>query len=186
MKSAGIRDVPDLGGNNMIAGEKKKTKQKNNPEIVWLDDPLKFTYLRETILILTAPRHIKLKTPLFVYQEKIVGYEINTPRDSYGCYIRRVWWLKTYDRDIDPDGSYKYHWPHEAVVPSSISIERKSTSYAKFLLNEARKFQNWERYSNPASGLSGTPLLNSVFSDEVWITKMEKIRQMEKIRFGRK
>lgn len=99
-----------------------------NKEIVWLEDPLKYSYLRETVYISTSPQKIRLKTPIWEGQAKIIGYEIidrehEAARDTYE---RRVWWLKKHDRDLDPEGVYQYNHPYEAVLPDSVGVGVKS------------------------------------------------------------
>jgi hypothetical protein len=95
-----------------------------NKEIVWLEDPLKYSYLRERVYITTLPKKIALKTPIWQNQAKIVGYEIVNRKHEPApdVYHRRVWWLKTHDRDLDPDGVYKSNHPLEAVLPDSIAV----------------------------------------------------------------
>ena len=102
-------------------------------EIIWLEDPTKYQYLRETILSLRSPRQIPLKRNLFSDQYKIVGYEIFTKHIPHPLYNRRIWWLKTYDRDADPAGVYRDDCPSEAVIPSSISVDKKSVSYMAYM-----------------------------------------------------
>jgi hypothetical protein len=95
-----------------------------NKEIVWLEDPLQYSYLRESLYRTTRPKTIKLKTPIWNDQAKIIGYEIFNRKyaPAQDTYARRVWWLKTHDRDLDPEGVYKRRHPCEAVVPQSICV----------------------------------------------------------------
>lgn len=101
-----------------------------NKEIVWLEDPLKYAYLRERVYMTTSPRKIALKTPIWNDQAKIIGYEIINRKHepAQDVYNRRVWWLKTYDRDLDPEGVYKHMHPNEAVLPDSIAVGAVSKS----------------------------------------------------------
>jgi len=132
-------------------------------EIVWLEGPLKFTYLRESVYCTLDPRCMRLKTPLFGQQAKSVGYEVCTDPSEGGkliarrrVYSRRVWWLKVHDRDIDPNGVYAYHWPVEAVAPVFIAPGRESVSYFTIWARGVRKVKGWEHpYSDPVRGLSG-------------------------------
>lgn len=101
-------------------------------EIVWLEDPLNFTYLRETKWCSLKPKQIRLKTPIWGEQAEIIGYEIfhrEQGESAQSTYTRRVWWLKKHDLDIDPNGIYKNNQPSEAVIPSSISVGKKSAPY---------------------------------------------------------
>ena len=64
----------------------------------------------------------------------IVGYSEISPNIKaawpyYGGWLRRIWWLKTYDRDLDPDGTYRAWCPSEAVDPASIKVGKRSKSY---------------------------------------------------------
>ncbi|MGD0534351.1 MAG: DUF6009 family protein [Methanoregula sp.] len=138
------------------------------PEIVWLEDPLEFTYLRETYYCTCSPVQIRLKTPIWREQAKIVGYETIPVKERKACggmraYTRRVWWLKKYDRDIDPSGVYATHWPCEAVLPSSIGLGKESVRYASYLLEESKKVP-WGCYSDHITGLSESDLLAHIRS----------------------
>ena len=56
----------------------------------------------------------------------LVGYaEVMNTRSWVG-YERRYWWLRSYDRDVCPDGNYAKGHPCEAVDPLSIAINRQS------------------------------------------------------------
>lgn len=106
-------------------------------EIIWLEDPLKYSYLRETVYITTAPKKIAIKTPIWENQAKIIGYEIFIKENeaAQNTYERRVWWLKKSDRDLDPEGVYKNNHPYEAVLPESIRVGEKSTPPKRILAN---------------------------------------------------
>jgi hypothetical protein len=102
-------------------------------EIVWLQDPGKFRYLRETTYM-TTRRRGRVPVPKGC---TLVGYA--THRKTPGgitAYIRRFWWLKPWDRDLDPEGCYDVMTfkrgpaPVEAVVPASIEVGKKSTWYS--------------------------------------------------------
>jgi Family of unknown function (DUF6009) len=96
------------------------------PEIVWLRDPLQYTYLREYAHWTTKPRG--RIAPNLVQMAFIVGYVQYRRSASYRpVYRRRFWWLKKHDRDLDNKGVYRYGFgPYEAVVPASIAINQKS------------------------------------------------------------
>ena len=155
-------------------------------EIVWLEDPLKFTYLRESIYHTLDPRRMRLKIPLFGEQAKIVGYEVCTDKSEgvkalgrYTAYSRRVWWLKVHDRDIDPNGVYAYHWPCEAVVPVLIAPGRESVSYFTLFGRGIRKVGGWEHpYSDPVRGLSGGELYLALLRD-LWLRHLQDVRARE-------
>lgn len=101
-------------------------------EIVWLEDPLQFTYLREMTYLTTKPRQFRINSPIVNGQAKLVGYEIITLERNEKhpqTYSRRFWVLKKHDRDIDPDGVYKDRYPTEAVIPASIGSDSGSERY---------------------------------------------------------
>ena len=118
-------------------------------KIVWLENPMKFRYLREGELNNGRYEQAGVKSHLCEFG-KLVGYEIITDRnpeivyrdhqdgrtyhhklDYLEKFDRRFWWLKKHDRDIKPEGCYKYLVPIEAVVPGSISLFKTSQSYKK-------------------------------------------------------
>lgn len=95
--------------------------------LVWLAAPEQFTYLRESTYTTTRPRG-PIARRFAGDGGRIVGYA-EKAADGSGMYVRRVWWLKSYDRDLDPTGVYaRRHgvYPHEAVRPSSIRLGRPS------------------------------------------------------------
>jgi hypothetical protein len=100
-------------------------------EIVWLDDPLKYPYLREYNYRTTAPRKFPVKTWFRRSRYRVIGYEVAEHVKGTGrvAYNRRFWYLKPHDRDLDPLGVYRYLSPAEAMVPSSIGLDRKSIPY---------------------------------------------------------
>jgi hypothetical protein len=99
--------------------------EKTYPYIVWFEDPLKYTYLRETYKT-GYPSKPKKDKIMFEHQHCIVGYEVSK-RGTETIY--RVWWLKTYDRDVDKNSIYKNHAPAEAVKPQSIKPGIDSEHY---------------------------------------------------------
>lgn len=115
-------------------------------EIVWLEDPNNFVYLREATSW-TTRRKGKIGLKDNPEYGKLVGYE-EFPINDDGVYIRRFWWLKKHDWDIchgKPLGEIypkqgqgdRENWytptvglaPCEAVVPSSISTEINSVQF---------------------------------------------------------
>ena len=99
--------------------------------IVWLRDPLQFTYLRESV-IHSNRRRGKIRFPIGDLAF-VVGYSEISPNRKpawpYYGWDRRIWWLKTYDHDLDPDGVYKTGGPYEAVDPASIKAGQRSKGY---------------------------------------------------------
>jgi hypothetical protein len=93
--------------------------------IVWVRDPKKYTYLREGIY---ATCRRKGPPPQKTFH--VVGYaEHRKAAYSFGVYMRRFWWLKDHDRDLDPLGVYKCGCPCEAVKPDSIGLGQESAEF---------------------------------------------------------
>jgi hypothetical protein len=98
-------------------------------EIVWLEDPLRYPYLRETASLTTRPKQFPTKWGRD-QGFRVIGYAVQRrPDDAYGIhtYIRRFWFLKSYDQgadwgDDDPAEVYKTGGPAEAVEPRSIRV----------------------------------------------------------------
>jgi hypothetical protein len=110
--------------NDMLVYLDNRYAKKTYPNIVWFDNPLKYTYLRETPYEgRSKPTKNKI---IFGSQHCIVGYEVD---HIGGNTIYRVWWLKTYDRDVDTNSIYKKHAPAEAVIPSSIKVGLPSKGF---------------------------------------------------------
>lgn len=92
------------------------TEKRVYEYITWLHEPEKYSYLRESTSVTCDPNEIpKLENDDWL----LVGYE-NYARDYDGIYFRRYWWLKNYDRDIDPNGVYATGQPAEAVAIEDI------------------------------------------------------------------
>jgi hypothetical protein len=99
-------------------------------DIVWLECPSKFTYLREGNYYSCSSK-FPCKS-LLKRDCRLIGYQLvshRSPRD----FEFRYWYL--YDRDLDPEGVYKngMKFPCESVLPSSISRDRESVPYRWFL-----------------------------------------------------
>jgi len=56
----------------------------------------------------------------------LIGYAEVVKTHSRVGYQRRYWWLRSYDRDVRPDGVYAKGHPCEAVDPLSIAINHRS------------------------------------------------------------
>lgn len=103
--------------------------------IVWLRDPLQFSYLREGVYATTqrrgpiSSRRISRELAFIVgYAECVSKKEESGWPTVYRVYRRRFWWLKKHDRDLDPNGVYAHKYPAEAVDPTSIAPNKKSRS----------------------------------------------------------
>lgn len=104
-------------------------------EIIWLENPLKFRYLRESIYKTLDPRRFPIKSRKVVDNlELLVGYEVFIYNKGElrpcGDKERRYWWLASYDRDLHPEGIYKFTAPSNAVIPSDISLYNVSKPYS--------------------------------------------------------
>jgi hypothetical protein len=93
-------------------------------EIVWLEEPLKYTYLRELAYLTRDPRRFPVKTLYRRKRVRVIGYEVAERKKGIGHTLccRRYWCLKPHDRDLDPHGVYQECCPPEAVHPSSILL----------------------------------------------------------------
>lgn len=91
-------------------------------EIIWLDDPKKWDYLRETHAERTRP-HGSLGN----YGWKTVGYEnVRKKGKGYQFYARKIWYLQKWDAGCpDNNGGYSSKkMPVEAVKPGDIDIPK--------------------------------------------------------------
>jgi len=93
-------------------------------DIIWLDNPLKYTYLRESCYSTTKPRMIRKK----MHRSRLIGYSVHKA-DGSRYYPRRIWTLNDWDRDLEPTGVYADDCPWEAVLPSSIQAGKPSLRY---------------------------------------------------------
>lgn len=89
--------------------------------IVWEENISRLDYVREIVVEAGTRRR-----PIRWYEEgRRVGYavlEADTPHETGrpGTYIRRLFFLKDYDRDNDPTGTYSVGAPSEAVDPRTV------------------------------------------------------------------
>lgn len=95
-------------------------------DIVWLDDPLKYTYLRETYVITKRPKKFNENC----VNGKLIGYAVHRPKGRRSVsYDRRCWYVTEWDRDLCPNGNYANCAPCEAVLPSSIEVGKPSLPF---------------------------------------------------------
>ncbi len=118
-------------------------------KIIWLDNPLEYPYLREGTYVTTSPKVFPVKRFL-KNGMRVIGYEIhNKERGEHPkVYSRRYWFLKPHDRDLNPNGVYKYLAPAEAVVPSSIQENQESIEYkqSELFQNDMKRYEESEDY----------------------------------------
>ena len=88
--------------------------------IVWLEDPSRYPYVRELDHIAS----FRSRKPRFDLTGRMIGYAtLRQDAKGYapGCFYRRVFWVKPYDRSEDPNGVYAHGSPIEAVDPSTVA-----------------------------------------------------------------
>jgi hypothetical protein len=95
---------------------------RNESRIVWLEDPSRFDYVRESLYMVTNRRTGR---PGFPPRDvgRLIGYaELQRePGPGVKVYMRRVFWLKPYDRgEAEDDGTYATTAPAEAVDPRTV------------------------------------------------------------------
>jgi hypothetical protein len=101
--------------------------------ITWIEDPLKYVYLRKTRYLSTSRRFpvktIGVRTHRFA---RLIGYELISHPVTYQ-YTFEFYWLKTHDRDLSPDDVYAGpkrfggKMPVEAVNPIELVKEHPFT-----------------------------------------------------------
>ncbi|MFF2641063.1 DUF6009 family protein [Streptomyces niveus] len=90
-------------------------------DIVWTEDIESFDYVRQSVeLSVSTRRH---PVPWSGHGRR-VGYAVLRPDapsgEVPGKFIRRVFWVKEYDRSEQPNGTYKRSAPSEAVDPRTV------------------------------------------------------------------
>jgi hypothetical protein len=85
--------------------------------IVWVINPDTMPYVRESTVI--RPQR---SGRVALHSFKVVGWAELQPDAPRFCggFWRRVFWLKSYDRYFEPDGTYATDRPCEAVDPRLI------------------------------------------------------------------
>jgi len=114
------------------------TKIEPKTDIVWKYPPEIFTYLRQSYAYTGRARGslrgwsgdksywVRSISEMFGVSKNgenkslMVGYEEVGERVAPRVYCRHYWWLKSYDKDIQPEGVYKTKKPCEAVDPLNI------------------------------------------------------------------
>lgn len=88
-------------------------------EIVWVDDPGKYDYVREGVTV-----HPTRRRPV-IQPGRVVGYGVlraGAPNCGHpGTFKRRVFWVRPHDRSEEPDGVYMGGLPAEAVDPRTVA-----------------------------------------------------------------
>ncbi len=89
--------------------------------IVWEEDIDGLDYVRETV----ATAGTRQRPVPWYGDGRRVGYAVLAPDaendGSPGSFLRRVFFLKDYDRDSDPGGVYGRSAPSEAVDPRTVT-----------------------------------------------------------------
>ncbi|MDH3604515.1 MAG: DUF6009 family protein [Candidatus Tectomicrobia bacterium] len=88
-------------------------------EIIWLEDIAEMDYVCQGAYLL---RGWSAAPPRVSGERRMVGYATvgREARRVGGHCLRRVFWLKTYDRALAPDGPYISGVPAEAVEPRTV------------------------------------------------------------------
>lgn len=97
---------------------------ENEESIVWLEDVTHMDYVRETLWTCARRRGRIPRWPAGDWL--LVGYaelRADAPNSgSNGRFDRRVFWLKSHDRALDPHGVYaSSNAPVEAVDPRTVA-----------------------------------------------------------------
>lgn len=94
---------------------------EHEEQIVWTEDVGGFDYVRQTVTRLSTTRR---KPVGWNGTGRRVGYSVlksDAPSGDTGRFVRRVFWVKDYDRSEQPDGTYKTSAPSEAVDPRTVA-----------------------------------------------------------------
>ncbi|QDO01125.1 transcription factor [Streptomyces sp. S1A1-8] len=90
--------------------------------IVWTEDVERFDYVRQSVELSVSTRR---RLVPWSGSGRRVGYAVLRPDvpagDVPGKFIRRVFWVKGYDRSEQPDGTYECSAPSEAVDPRTVA-----------------------------------------------------------------
>ncbi|MFF5801868.1 DUF6009 family protein [Streptomyces sp. NPDC012746] len=101
---------------------KDRAALEHEEQIIWTEDVGSFDYVRQTVAHLSTTRQ---KPVTWRGTGRRVGYSVlksDAPSgDTPGRFVRRVFWVKDYDRSEQPDGTYKTSAPSEAVDPRTVA-----------------------------------------------------------------
>jgi hypothetical protein len=129
-RSQGLEITPSLCQQWMESLPVNPSAPMHEIDIEWLQDPMRYEYLRESIQVMTRNASGKFQ-PSLPRGSILVGYGINQAQWQHGkLYTRRFWWVAAYDRDLEPKGVYRKFSPSEAVIPSSIKAGHSSLNYS--------------------------------------------------------
>ncbi|MEV6681581.1 DUF6009 family protein [Streptomyces erythrochromogenes] len=88
--------------------------------VVWLEDIGRLDYVRQSLERLPN----RQGRPPYHRDGRMVGYAVLGPgaraSRASGTFLRRVFWLLPHDRDQQPEGSYAFSSPSEAVDPRTL------------------------------------------------------------------
>lgn len=102
-------------------------------EIIWLEDISGIDYVRQGAYLLRTRTRPPAKE---AGERRLIGYTTVGPnaRGVGGYFLRRAFWLKTYDRLYDPRGPYRTGTPAEAVDPRTVQpgVEGEVTDRAYY------------------------------------------------------
>ncbi|WP_093748889.1 DUF6009 family protein [Streptomyces sp. PAN_FS17] len=90
--------------------------------IVWTEDIERFDYVRQSVELSVSTRRRPVP---WSGSGRRIGYAVlrlDAPSgDVPGKFIRRVFWVKDYDRSEQPNGTYERSAPSEAVDPRTVA-----------------------------------------------------------------
>jgi len=96
--------------------KKRIRKFKDFSDVIWLDDPRKYVYVREGTYLCCSPNYKPIKKR---DKEKLIGY--TKPKYISGrLYKGTFWWLKEYDLGMpkEEEGYKNYKIKGKQVVPN--------------------------------------------------------------------
>ncbi|MFH9667729.1 DUF6009 family protein [Streptomyces globisporus] len=105
----------------MTLGEDRAALE-HEEQIVWTEEVEDYDYVRQSVERSSSTRR---RPVAWTGAGRRVGYAVLRPAapsgDVPGRFIRRVFWVKDYDRSEQPDGTYKTTAPSEAVDPRTVA-----------------------------------------------------------------
>ena len=124
----------------MVTVVEAKPEIKPKVNIVWKYSPELFSYLRQSCAYTCRTRGplrgwsgrgswvrsieelLEIANSDKESRFLMIGYEEVGEKVAPGVWCRRYWWLKSYDRDLQPEGVYKTRRPAEAVNPLEVTV----------------------------------------------------------------
>ncbi|WTC17131.1 DUF6009 family protein [Streptomyces cellulosae] len=109
-----------LEGEGPVVENRKALEYED--DIVWTEDIERFEYVRQSVELSAGTRRRPVP---WRGTGRRVGYAVLCPDapsgDVPGNFVRRVFWVKEYDRSEQPNGTYRHSAPSEAVDPRTVA-----------------------------------------------------------------